>query len=95
MLEDPPGACRAVASLYSWGLNYDPGRGPWPIFCDLIGWSEDEYGAPLSDPDRYPFEGDLGYVELDKLAAALIEYATNPTDVKRWITELFNAGLEE
>jgi hypothetical protein len=45
MLEqNAPEHCEAVQDLYSWSLNYDPGKGPMTLFVDLIGWSEDNLG---------------------------------------------------
>lgn len=84
--EAPPG-CEAVQDLYSWSINYDPGRGPFAAFLDLIGWSEDEIGADLYDWSNRS----LGYVELSKLAGALDEYASRPHDVTAYVSELMAA----
>ena len=88
MLEEvAPAGCEAVQDLYSWSLNYDHGRGPFPAFLDLIGWSDEEYGADLYDwSDR-----SLGHVELSKLAGALGEYASRPHDVSAYVSELMAA----
>lgn len=87
--EDAPRGCDAVQDLYSWSLNYDAGRGPFPLFLDLIGWSEDEYGTDLySWSDRA-----LGYVELSKLASALKEYADSPYPVREYVGELMAAEV--
>jgi hypothetical protein len=42
LLEHAPTGCEAVSSLYDWSTNYDAGKGPFALFLDLIGWSEDE-----------------------------------------------------
>ena len=86
--EDAPEGCSAVQDLYSWSLNYDPGRGPFALYLDAIGWTEDELGeSSLYDwPTR-----SLGYVELDKLADALKEYADHPHDVRAYVDELMRA----
>ena len=90
LLEDEaPDGCEAIQDLYSWSLNYDPGRGPFTAFLDLTGYSEDEYGTDLYDwTDR-----SLGYVELDKLASALREYANRPYDVHAYIVALLDAEM--
>lgn len=92
MLEqEPPAGCEAVQGLYSWSLNYDAGRGPFPAFLDLIGWSEDEYGGDLYDwNDR-----SLGHLELSKLAAALEEYASAPYVVNEYVSELMTAEMAD
>ncbi len=49
MLEEPaPQGCEGVQDLYSWSLNYDAGKGPFPLFLDLIGWSADNFGETLT-----------------------------------------------
>lgn len=78
MLEQPaPAGCEAVQDLYSWSLNYDAGKGPFGLFLDLIGWSEDTLGCDVYDYN----DRSLGYLELSKLAAALEEYSVAPTVV--------------
>ena len=82
-----PDGCDAVPDLYSWSLNYDAGRGPFTLFLDLTGWSQDNYGETfynLSDMS-------LGYLELDELASALSEYALNPRSVERHVNALMEA----
>jgi hypothetical protein len=51
---------------------------------DLIGWSEDNYGTPMSSGVR------LGYLEADYLGDALKEWADYPQQVEDWITDLMN-----
>lgn len=83
--ENAPTYCEGVADLYSWSSNYNNFE-PFVKFLDLIGYSEDEYGAPQldwTDPTR-----SLGYVELAKLAEALTEYANRPHDVVEWVRQL-------
>jgi hypothetical protein len=85
--QDAPSGCDAVQDLYSWSLNYDAGKGPFTLFCDLIGWSEDNLGEPMYSLK----DASLGYVELDKLAKALTEYADRPHDVTAYVDELIAA----
>lgn len=85
--ESAPSGCEAVQDLYSWSLNYDPGKGPFTLFLDLTGWSFDELGEAI-----YKLaESSLGYVELSKLASALEEYANRPHDVNAYVAELMLA----
>lgn len=82
--EDPPQAVAATADLWHWSTNYDTGRGPFTLFLDMIGWSEDMIGEPL-----YSLSSALlGYVELSKLGDALKEYADDPHTVRAWVDEL-------
>ena len=81
MLEETaPQGCENVQDLYSWSSNYDAGKGPFTLFLDLIGWSEDELGEPYAS---------LGYV--GKLAEALTEYADRPHDVREYVDALMAA----
>lgn len=83
--QDAPNGCAGVQDLYSWSLNYDAGRGPFVLFLDLIGYSEDEYGEKM-------FSGlQMGYLELSKLATALEEYASRPYDVLGYVRTLMTA----
>ena len=86
MLEQSaPSGCEATQDLYSWSLNYDAGKGPFTLFLDLIGVSFAELLLyTLTDSS-------LGYVELGKLAAALEEYADNPSTVSEFVAELLSA----
>lgn len=88
MLEEKaPQGCEAVQDLYSWSLNYDAGKGPFTLFLDLIGWSEDNLGEAM-----YSLNGSsLGYVEIGKLAEALTEYADRPWDVNEYVNQLMEA----
>jgi hypothetical protein len=89
--EEAPTYCESVASLYRWSSNYEDFK-PFGKFLDLIGYSEEEHGAPLQDW-RSPSEG-FGYMELGYLAEALMEYANRPHDVTKWITELLAVEVE-
>lgn len=92
MLEaDAPNGCDPVQDLYSWSLNYEPGRGPISLYLDLIGWSEEHYGEPLYDLST----ASLGYLELSKLAAALTAYADDPHGVYAYVEALMEAELRD
>lgn len=91
MLEAAPKYCESTSDLYHWSTNYDAGKGPFTLFLDLIGWSEDELGETLYDLKS----ASLGYVELSKLADALNEYTDRPTDVRTWVDELMGAEGNE
>lgn len=86
--EEAPVYATAVSELWHWSTNYDAGKGPITLFLDLTGWSAENIGSALYDMDEA--HRTLGYVELDKLAKALTEYADRPTDVMEWLEGLLS-----
>lgn len=89
LVESPPDGCEDVADLYSWSTNFGPEGNPFQVFLDLIGWSDEEMGEPLlagRDPSSF-----MGYLEVDKLADALKEYADRPHDVREFVNALMMA----
>ena len=88
--QEAPQGCEAVQDLYSWSLNYDAGKGPFTLFLDLIGWTEDEFGEPFYSLK----DASLGYLELSKLAKALSEYADRPHDVREYVDTLMSAEVD-
>jgi hypothetical protein len=102
-VEAAPAFVGAIAELWSWSLNYahnDPRR-PFPLFLDLVGYSQEQYGFGLSSwnngenyrQNNCP-EG-LGWIELDKLGKALLEYADRPRECDDWLTGLMSGDLDE
>jgi len=63
--------------LHEWSWNYDLEMNPFCIFLDLIGWSHEEIGEPLYKGNPKDV---LGYLELEMLIDALIEYRDAPDD---------------
>lgn len=90
LLESPPKGMDDIADLYSWSLNYDAGKGPFVLFLDLIGWSEENIGDALY-PSLANAQGLLGYVELSKLGDALKVYADNPHGTRAFVDQLMEA----
>lgn len=82
-----------IVGLYQWSTNYDAGKTPFTLFIDLIGWSADEYGAPLFDLSNV--HRTLGYLELDYLGDALKEYATIGQDAYDFVVRILNAEMGE
>jgi hypothetical protein len=75
--------------VYEWSLNYDPGKGPFSLLLDLIGWSEENLGQPCYRG------GNLGWKEAVLLADSLTEWADNPHGVEEWITEMIRYEVGE
>jgi hypothetical protein len=91
MLENAPKAVEDTADLYSWSTNYEAGMGPFTLFVDLIGWSDENIGEPLYSLK----DARLGYLELSKLADALKEYANDPHGVREWVDAIIEAESAE
>jgi hypothetical protein len=87
-LENP--AIESIATLYSWGLNYDHQQNPFYVFCDIIGWSEEYTGDKLNDGPV-----SLDYVSSDYFAKALTDYAHKPDDVSNYIAELIRLSWDD
>lgn len=88
ILESPPKECECVTDLYSWSLNYYAGNGPFMLFLDIIGWSEDNIGQAMFDFNI----ASLGYIEIDRLAQALTEYTDRPYIVRDFVDLLMTKG---
>jgi hypothetical protein len=88
LLENPPIQAAETAALLEWSMNFDHklGATPYTIFLDLIGYSADNIGCPLSSLDN--IHRVLGYMELDYLGDALKEYADNPKAVSQFIDDI-------
>ncbi len=87
------GACYfpEIHALYNWSMNYEAGKGPFTLLIDLVGYSQEQYGAPLYDLSKPP----LGYLELDYLADALKEYADKGGNAHDFIERILEAEASE
>jgi hypothetical protein len=87
VLDAAPDCARAVAWLANWSYNesYETGSA-WLEFLDLTGISADRYGGHVNRRGYRP-----GYLEADKLGAALIEYADRPEDVREYVAAIMDA----
>lgn len=90
LLDSPKPSQEHTAGLISWSMNYDLKTGtPYHLFLDLIGYSAENYGAPLFNLNNA--QTVLGFMELDYLADALKEYASNPQAVLDFIQAIDEA----
>jgi hypothetical protein len=91
LLTNAPNGCAETAQLYSWATNYDVKVGtPFGVFLDLTGITAEYLSAePLvKNPNEF-----MGFLELDMLAKALIEFAERPVDVENFVCSLIVAEL--
>jgi hypothetical protein len=93
LLETRDPELEPIADLYSWSTNYNAGEGPFSLFLDLIGWSEENIGEPLYSLENAPSR--LGYLELGKLAAALDSYSDHPSAVSEYVEQLMAAEARD
>jgi hypothetical protein len=93
LIENPPANVAEVNELIRWSMNYDIKTGtPYHLFLDLIGYSFDNYGERLYQGEPRAV---LGFMEMDIIGKALIEYATNPQAVEDWINLLMETEQAE
>lgn len=89
LCETPPAYASSVAHLAHWSTNYEGGHTPFLLFCDLIGYSADNFGSALYSASHGDYG--LGHVEAGLLAAALVEWADRPGDVVDFVSLLMSA----
>lgn len=84
-LDNAPEYAGHTAGLIYWATNFkyqDKGN-PLPVFLELIGYHEEEFGE-TDVQHAHP----LGHVELSYLANALSEYVKNPEGVYTWVRKV-------
>lgn len=89
VLEEGEARFPEIVGLYEWSLNYDTQKGPFTLFLDVIGYSQEEYGLPLFDFRTSA----LGYLEMDYLADALKEYARIGQDADDFVRSILRAEI--
>ena len=89
-VDESPAYVGAIAYLWSWSLNYEWGdaRRPFPLFLDLVGYSQETYGSKQSVWGVTDGVEGLGWIELDLLGKALCEYADRPRECDEWLDGL-------
>lgn len=75
MIESAPESLTAVAELLDWADN-EIQPTTFDMFCALTGISDLWEGFEIRA---------IGYLEADKLARALQQWATHPNDVEDWV----------
>ena len=84
----------AILDLYSWSKNFNAEQtNPFCLFFDLIGKSDDEFGAPLCDLNKA--WQSIGYKEAWLLGQALSAYGEHPLLCEEYASQLLNYGDEE
>jgi hypothetical protein len=88
LIENAPEKLGRIAQLWSWSSNYDY-PSPATFFIDLIGYTEEEFGEPLTTMKEAVRR--LDYISLGFLAEALDEYTDRPEDARNFIRKLLEA----
>ena len=91
LLDSPPEYAEGVARLWNWSTNHEY-PAPSSLFLDLIGYSEEQFGQPLSDLNT--IHAKLGFKELGLLSEALSDYANRPHDVLEYVEAVLEAEVE-
>ena len=93
MADTAPPGCQAISDLWRWQQSSQyPAGGPWWLFCDLIGYTLDEYGETVCD---WPaVVSSFGWIERDYLGAALVAHADRPTEATAYVAALLAEGVE-
>jgi hypothetical protein len=91
LCDTAPEYAEDTAHLFSWCEGNYNFPAPSSLFLDLVKYSEDHFGENLTS-QKMP---DLGYLEIDLLAKALMEYAKRPNDVRDFVDKLMNNYSEE
>jgi hypothetical protein len=93
LIETPADNVCEVNELIHWSMNYDIAKGtPYHLFLDLIGYSFEHFGSRLYQGEPRAI---LGFMEMDLIGKALIEYSNNPQAVEDWIDLLMEAETME
>jgi hypothetical protein len=88
LLEAPLYELEGVSALWSLSSNYDYPT-PATVFLDLIGFSEEEYGEPLTTMKQAVEV--LDWLAISYVADALQEFANRPNDVRVYVQNLLDA----
>jgi hypothetical protein len=91
LYESPRKGAEETTALFEWSRNWAAGKGPATVFLALIGYGEEEYGEVWEMPQGVT----MGYLELDYIADALKEYASDPQRVSNAVTELLEAEMNQ
>jgi hypothetical protein len=88
LLEAPQYELEGVSALWSLSSNYDYPT-PATVFLDLIGYSEEELGEPLTTMAEAVRV--LDFLAIGYIADALQEFANRPDDVRIYVRNLLAA----
>lgn len=88
LIENAPETLSRIARLWSVSSNYDYPT-PATFFIDLIGYTQEEYGEPLTTMEQAVRR--LDFIGLGLIGQALDEYTDRPNDARDFIQDLLEA----
>jgi hypothetical protein len=88
LIDNAPETLSRIARLWSVSSNYEY-PSPATVFIDLIGYTEKEFGEPLTTMKEAVRR--LDFVGLGLIGQALDEYTDRPNDARVFIQELLDA----
>ena len=88
LIDNAPETLSRIARLWSVSSNYEY-PSPATVFIDLIGYTEEEFGEPLTTMKEAVRR--LDFVGLGLIGQALDEYTDRPNDARVFIQELLDA----
>lgn len=88
LIENAPETLSRIARLWSVSSNYEYPT-PATFFIDLIGYTEEEYGEPLTTMEQAVRR--LDFIGLGLIGQALDEYTDRPNDARDFIQDLLEA----
>jgi len=88
LIDNAPETLSRIARLWSVSSNYDYPT-PATIFIDLIGYTEEEFGEPLTTMKEAVRR--LDFIGLGLIGQALDEYTDRPNDARKFISDLLEA----
>lgn len=104
IVQRPPKWAEAVTELSMWSDLYCDHPTPFELYCDLIGFSGEQFGMAFFMPGRFDgpphvamarlFET-LGFSALNLLSRALAEYTARPLEVRAWVRLLATSADED
>ena len=92
LLDNAPETLSRIARLWSVSSNYEYPT-PATIFIDLIGYTEEEFGEPLTTMKEAVQR--LDFVALGLIGQALDEYTDRPGDATAFIRQLLESEGRE
>ena len=87
VLDNPPAGCEAISRLASYSRIH-PVHSPLDFFLDTTGISSDMFGADIYLPVKGNRMAVFGYVELEYIGEALIEYCLHGFSVEKYLKDL-------
>lgn len=88
LIDNAPERLSRIARLWSESSNYDY-PSPATFFIDLIGYTDEEFGEPLTTMKQAVER--LDFISLGLIGQALDEYTDRPDDARNFVRDLLDS----